>query len=295
MVEFKETSGSSKEIATSIHADYETWKKAMVAKAYDVEDEVSLDPLKIVPLIGIDETKFLQASREIGIEIAKAAIKEHIGKDYLIVQSVGALDDLIKAINLLANRVMEWYGLHHPEFKEEDMEKYVKGVLAHKRGISMGLEIDERDLNSIRDYADGIEQLIKRKKLIETYLEKLMNELAPNVKAIAGSNLGARLLARAGSLKKLSRLPASTIQVLGAEKALFKHLQKGVPPPKHGIIFQHNAISGSPKNIRGKLARTLATKISIASRIDYFSGDLNQKIVDDWNARIKEVKRNAKN
>ncbi len=291
VVEFQETHGSPKEIAENIDAEYEQWRKAMEAKAYDVEDgdERPLDPMKVVGLIGISEEAFLNASREVGIELAKQAIKKHISRDYLIVQVVGALDDTTKAINLLANRAMEWYGLHYPEFKEDDMEKYIAGLLKHKRGESMGLEIDEIDLNSIRDYADGIHELIKRKKALEGYLDKLMEAVAPNIRAIAGSNLGARLIARAGSLKGMSRLPASTIQVLGAEKALFKHLQKGVPPPKHGIIFQHNAIAGAPKKDRGRLARTLATKISIASKIDYFSGDFRQSLVDEWNERIKEV------
>ncbi|MBR9681432.1 MAG: hypothetical protein GOV00_01395 [Candidatus Altiarchaeota archaeon] len=295
VVEFQETMGNPKDVATNLDFEYKKWEEAMRAKAYDSEEDCFLDPMKITGLIGIPEEKFLQASREVGLAAAKIAIKEHIGKDYLVVQAVGALDDLTKAINLLANRAMEWYGLHYPEFKEEDMEKYISGLLKHKRGISMGLEIDDRDLNSIRDYAEGITLLIKRKKLIETYIDKLMSELSPNVKALAGANLGARLISRAGSLKRLARLPASTIQVFGAEKALFKHLQKGVPPPKHGIIFQHNAISTAPKHNRGKLARTLAAKLAIAAKIDYYSGDFRQSLVDDWNARIKEVKKNVKN
>ena len=297
VVEFKELEGTPEETAIIIDELYDVWEEHMREKAYDVETpERTLDPIKVVELIGIPEEQFLKASREVGLVFSKIRIKEAIGRDHLIAQTIGALDDLTKAINLLANRAMEWYGIHYPEYKESDMEKYIKGLLKHQRGRSMGLEISDIDLNAIRDYADGIVALMKRKDSLEAYLDRLMEEVAPNTRAIAGSNLGARLIARAGSLGEMAKLPASTIQVLGAEKALFKHLQKkGVPPPKHGIIFQHPEVSGAVKSIRGRIARSLATKISIAARVDFFSGDFRQHLVDDWNERLKEVKKDAKN
>ena len=119
-----------------------------------------------------------------------------------------------------------------------------------------------------------------------------MKEVAPNVTALVGPLLGARLLSLAGSLEELAKLPASTIQVLGAEKALFRALRTGGKPPKHGVIFQFPEIRRSPRWQRGKIARALATKLAIAARVDYFTGryigdELKKKLME----RIDEIKK----
>jgi nucleolar protein 56 len=100
-----------------------------------------------------------------------------------------------------------------------------------------------------------------------------MQEVAPNLSAVLGELLGARLIARAGGLEKLAKLPASSLQVMGAREALFKHLREGTPPPKHGFIFRHPLVSGAPKQLRGRTARMLAGKAAIAARVDYYSGE----------------------
>lgn len=118
-----------------------------------------------------------------------------------------------------------------------------------------------------------------------------MREVAPNVTELVGPTLGARLLSLAGSLEELSKMPASTIQVLGAEKALFRALKSGSRPPKHGIIFQYPAIHVSPRWQRGKIARALAAKLAIASRIDAYSGRfVGTQLVEQVNKRIEEIK-----
>jgi nucleolar protein 56 len=108
---------------------------------------------------------------------------------------------------------------------------------------------------------------------------------------VAGPEIAAKLIAHVGSLKRLAFLPSSTIQVLGAEKALFKHLKnRRIAPPKHGIIFQHAKISNSPKEVRGKIARALANKLALAARADAFSKNfIAKQLKDDFEARCKEI------
>jgi nucleolar protein 56 len=119
-----------------------------------------------------------------------------------------------------------------------------------------------------------------------------MKEIAPNLESIAGATIGARLIAKSGGLKELANLPASTIQVLGAEKALFKHLKYGTKPPKHGILFQHPLVHSAPKWQRGKIARLLANKISIAARADYFSQkDIRDILRRDIDKRVEMIKK----
>ena len=119
-----------------------------------------------------------------------------------------------------------------------------------------------------------------------------MQQVAPNMKALVGALLGARLISLAGSLKRLAFIPASTIQVLGAEKALFRALRTGAKPPKHGIIFQWDDIHGAPYWQKGKIARVLAGKLAIAARVDYFSGEyMGDNILEDLTRRINEIRR----
>jgi nucleolar protein 56 len=117
-----------------------------------------------------------------------------------------------------------------------------------------------------------------------------MEEVAPNTKALAGSLLGARLIAIAGGLSNLSRKPASTIQILGAEKALFRSLKTGTLPPKHGLIFQHTFLHDAKRWQRGKIARALAGKLAIAVRTDAFGGrDIRAALKADLDKRVAEI------
>ena len=123
----------------------------------------------------------------------------------------------------------------------------------------------------------------------EEYLEKEMNNVAPNLAIILGTGVAARMLSRTGSLKKLSSLPASTIQVLGAERALFRSLKTGAPPPKHGILFQHTLVHAAPRWQRGKIARAVAAKAVIAARVDVYGNGVNATLMEKLNLRIKEI------
>ena len=116
-----------------------------------------------------------------------------------------------------------------------------------------------------------------------------MKKIAPNLSAILGTSVGARILARAGSIKSLAIMPASTIQVLGAEKALFRSLKTGSQPPKHGLLFQHSLVHAAPRWQRGKIARAVAAKAAIAARVDFHGGGLNEVLLDKLNVRVVEI------
>ena len=130
---------------------------------------------------------------------------------------------------------------------------------------------------------------------MENYVDRTMEEMAPNVRAVAGALLGARLIAIAGSLQNLAMRPASTIQVLGAEKALFRSLKTGARPPKHGLIFQHTLLHDAKRWQRGKIARVIAGKLAIAARADAFGGRfIGERLKAEINKRLEEIREKYK-
>jgi nucleolar protein 56 len=241
-------------------------------------------------------------------------------RDLLAVQAIRATDDIDKTINLYVARLREWYSLHFPELDDlvRDHLDYARIVyeLGHRENItvdnlmklgfseekakkiaeaarkSMGADLSDFDMNYIKTLAGIILDLYKLRRTLEDYIDAIMKEVAPNITALVGPKLGARLLSIAGGLENLAKLPASTIQVLGAEKALFRALRTGGKPPKHGVIFQYPAIHKSPRWQRGKIARALAAKLAIAAKIDYFTGRfIGDKLKEDLEKRIEEIKK----
>ncbi len=265
--------------------------------------------------------EFYEKLHEIMLEYARRKLRREAQKrDLLAVQAIRAIDDIDRTINLYIARLREWYSLHFPELDElvKDHEKYAR--LVHelrdrsnftrenlrKLGISetdaekieeaakssIGAELSDFDLEHISTLAGIILDLYSLREVLEKYIDAVMKEVSPNIVALVGPKLGARLLSLAGGLEKLAKLPASTIQVLGAEKALFRALRTGGKPPKHGVIFQHPAIHRSPRWQRGKIARALAAKLAIAAKVDYFTGKfIGDKLVEEFQARVEEVKK----
>ena len=219
--------------------------------------------------------------------ITKLKLKDAVGDDMLIIQTINLIDELNKIINTMVKRLREWYGLYNPEFSEavHDHERFVKMIidkdkkellkeLKLKPEHTMGADLDKDDVKPIIKLAKEIKELYKLKEKELEYLSKMMDKVCPNMKAITGDVIGAKLLAYAGSLKRLSELPSSTVQLLGAEKALFRHLtNKKSLPPKYGILHEHPLISKSKRKDHGKVARVLSDKISIAVKVDYFKGE----------------------
>lgn len=270
--------------------------------------------------LGLSEDEYRKFTYDVSLALTRKKVRKAAEKrDLFIAQAINALDDVDKTINLFSSRIREWYGLHFPELDEilEEHEDYVKVVSLigsrekiskeplMKIGIkedlaekivsaakkSMGADITDFDIDAIRNVSNITLELFKARRRLEKYIDEAMLEVAPNVRGLVGPLLGARLISLAGGLSKLATLPASTIQVLGAEKALFRALRTGTRPPKHGVIFQYPAIHRSPRWQRGKIARALAAKLAIAARIDAFSGEYKaDELKEELEKRIEEVK-----
>ncbi|RLG07962.1 MAG: hypothetical protein DRN59_00180 [Thaumarchaeota archaeon] len=255
--------------------------------------------------------------------IVAEELKEAVARrDMMIVHAVHVLEDLDKQINMFYTRCREWYGLHFPELAEivDDLEDYMRIVaefgsrknfdeerlreiigpkkareVMERAERSVGADLSPEDEEQVKEVAREGLRLIKLRREQERYIEELMSAEAPNISATAGPILGAKLISMAGGLEKLARLPASTIQVLGAEKALFRFFRTGRGAPKHGILFQSPLVHGSPKHLRGKIARALAAIIAIAAKIDYFTReDRGAELREKLEKRLKEIREKYK-
>ncbi len=271
-----------------------------------------------------DAADFNLWTRSFTMELAKLRVKDAAEqRDLIVAQAIQTLDDLDRTVNQFMGRLREWYGVHFPELDRlmEKHETYARLVLdlgrresfalsaleradipkakaeatAEMAEISMGADISDTDLAPIRTLSRNVLELYDLRQSMEHYIDKTMEEAAPNMKSMVGALLGARLIAVAGSLRNLAMRPASTIQVLGAEKALFRSLKTGARPPKHGLIFQAALLHDAKRWQRGKIARALAGKLSIAARADAFGGRfVGDKLKADLDKRIAEIKEKYK-
>ncbi len=259
--------------------------------------------------------------REVSIVLAKSKVSAASEeKDLLIKNAIDAVDEIDKSINVLVMRLREWYSLHHPSLNRlvEDQEMFAKilsvctgksnitKVCLENTGVSdtliqqiikaltgdIGAELLDADLLVITSLAKSVNGLFQMRNELESYISSMMQSIAPNIGALAGPMIGARLISLAGSLKELARKPSSTIQVFGAEKALFRSLKTGADPPKHGIIYRIPEVNTAPFWQRGKIARSLAGKLSIAARIDAYSDrDVGDSLREQFLTRVEEIRR----
>ena len=238
------------------------------------------------------------------IQITKLDVKNSVSNDTLLIQAIKSIDELDKAINLLVKRLREWYDLYNPEFSRSvaDHESFIESILENEKiallkkiGVeiedSIGADFNRENLEPIKNLAQKIHDLyILRKRHLE-YISSLMDQYCSNLKAVCEVMIAAKLLEHAGSLKRLSEMPASTIQILGAEKALFRHMKTGAKPPRHGVIVSHPLIARATEKMHGKVARTLADKISIAAKVDYFHGKfIGSKLREELEEKFKDTK-----
>ena len=246
----------------------------------------------------------LDLYREATIELAKRAIKSSIGPDVFLGQAVRAYDDIVFTNNLLSERLHEWYSLHFPELTEVlSKEAYTEAIANHgsREAIlssmalnmdSLGADVQDEDLAPIKGLASALQRAMDSRRSMEQYVEARMKQVAPNICVLAGPIIGARLIMQAGSLTRMASMPSGTIQLLGAEKAMFRHLKKKTDPPKHGIIFQHPLVHNAPIWQRGPIARTLASKISMAARADaYTKNDISGLLKEQVERRVEEIRR----
>ncbi len=236
--------------------------------------------------------------REKALELTRVKVAESVNEDNHIMQSISAMEDLDKAANLLIRRLREWYEHYSPEFSRSigDNEAFVKLILEKDRKEqlaevkvvkTMGADFKKEDLDVMESTARTIISLYEQRHILETYIESVMKKYAPNLLILAGATIGARLLREAGSMKRLSSIQASTVQMYGAEKALFRHLKTGARPPKHGYIINHPLLVAAHHKDKGRVARALADKISIACKVDYFKGDpIGQELRDALEKRF---------
>lgn len=252
-----------------------------------------------------NNSEFNQLISKVNIAITKKEIKKAIGRDQLVMQANNAIEELDKSINILVERLREWYGLHFPEMERtiDDHKKFAKMIekfgsrkeiehpeLFYFREKSMGADFKKDDIKTVQRLASQIIELYKVRDSISDYMDELLKEVAPNLRDIAGPTLAAKLISLAGGLEKLARMPSSTIQLLGAEKALFRHLHGRGKSPKHGIIITHSFMKNAPQKRRGKIARLLAAKFSITAKMDFYSKKYKGKeMKKELEEKIREI------
>ncbi|TPX14777.1 uncharacterized protein E0L32_005172 [Thyridium curvatum] len=255
-------------------------------------------------LKGLHEGDVARAQLGMGHAYSRSKVKFNVHKnDNHIIQQIATLDALDKGINAGCMRVREWYGWHFPELIkiESDNVAYAKLVLAigdkktltdeslhdlaalvgddgdkaqaiiDAAKVSMGQDITETDVEMVKSFAKSVSKMAAYRRTLAESLEKKLGIVAPNLQTILGTAVAARLISHAGSLTNLSKYPASTLQILGAEKALFRALKTKGNTPKYGLIYQSSFIGRAGARYKGRISRYLANKCSIASRIDNFS------------------------
>lgn len=241
---------------------------------------------------------------KVQIELTKKELKKE-KKDFMVMRVIGIIDELDKSLNTFSELVREWYGLHFPEMGRHvgSNERFVEVIAKYgdKESVddkklkelaekSSGMPFSDDDISSIQDFSKTMVNLFEQKKNLTKYLEKLTKEAMPNTSAVAGPLLAARLLALAGGLDKMSKLPSSTIQLLGAEKALFRHLRGEGKSPKYGVIYGHGYVQNASKEQKGKVARLVASKITLAARIDKFSDkDRGEEMRKELEEQVKKL------
>ncbi|QSZ31416.1 hypothetical protein DSL72_000981 [Monilinia vaccinii-corymbosi] len=272
-------------------------------------------------LKGLQEGDVERAQLGLGHAYSRAKVKFSVQKnDNHIIQAIATLDHLDKAVNTFSMRVREWYGWHFPELIRivSDNHTYAKLALAigNKKNlsdeslhdiaavvnddgdiaqaiidaakVSMGQDISVNDMENVSAFANRVVKLAEYRRSLFQYLTDKMAIVAPNLAALIGEVVAARLISHAGSLTNLSKYPASTVQILGAEKALFRALKTKGNTPKYGLIYHSSFIGRAGAKNKGRISRFLANKCSIASRIDNFTETPTSKFGEALRAQVEE-------
>ena len=272
-------------------------------------------------LKGLQEGDVERAQLGLGHAYSRAKVKFSVQKnDNHIIQAIATLDHLDKAINTFSMRVREWYGWHFPELIRlvSDNHTYAKLALAigdkksltdeslhdiasivnddgevaqdiiNAARVSMGQDISAADMENVSAFANRVVKLAEYRRSLFQYLVNKMGIVAPNLASLIGEVVAARLISHAGSLTNLSKYPASTVQILGAEKALFRALKTKGNTPKYGLIYHSSFIGRAGAKNKGRISRFLANKCSIASRIDNFSQEPTRKYGEALRAQVEE-------
>jgi nucleolar protein 56 len=227
-----------------------------------------------------DEGSYYEWLHAVSLDAARSIVSEYeSADDQQLIHTVRAMDDAERTANELAERVDEWAGS-----LGFDSDGGVSGarLIANRDPSITG---EER----LVALAQRVVEIDEEHAALRNEVERTAPSVAPNLSALGGPVLAARLIALAGSLKALARMPSGTVQVLGAEEALFAHLRGEAPSPKHGIIYTHEAVRGTRPTDRGSAARALAGKLTIAARIDHYAGDRRPELEEELAARIDTI------
>mmetsp|Transcript_13930 Transcript_13930/g.18217 ORF Transcript_13930/g.18217 Transcript_13930/m.18217 type:complete len:520 (-) Transcript_13930:420-1979(-) len=268
----------------------------------------------------LDNGASTQAQLGLGHSYSRSKVKFNVKRqDNMIIQSICLLDQLDKDVNTCAMRVKEWYSWHFPELAKIVSDSFIFARLVKTIGArstltsdsleklqeitmdepmaqqildaakaSMGFEVSEIDMMNLSEFADRVVELAKFRKQLSEYLVEKMSIVAPNLGALIGETVAARLISHAGSLVNLAKCPASTIQILGAEKALFRALKTRGNTPKYGLIFHSSFIGRAKAKNKGRISRYLANKCAIACRIDSFSETPNTMYGERLRDQVEE-------
>ncbi|XP_071528645.1 nucleolar protein 56 [Panulirus ornatus] len=272
---------------------------------------------------GLTPASMKQTELGLGHSYSRGKVKFNVNRvDNMIIQSIAIVDQLDKDINTFAMRIKEWYSYHFPElarivtdnyqyalcadfikdrntFTQESVEKLEEILMDSAKAqavfdaskMTMGMDISPIDLMNIERFVKRVIGLSRYRKELAVYLKDRMSSVAPNLSVLIGEIVGARLISHAGSLTNLAKYPASTVQILGAEKALFRAIKTRSNTPKYGLIFHSSFISRAATTNKGRISRYLANKCSLASRIDCFTENLTsvfgEKLRDQVEERLK--------
>jgi len=254
---------------------------------------------------GLDSEEITEIYRNLAIYKIK---KESASEDKHLIQAINSIDEIDESISKLIERIREWYALYFPEMDViKNNETYIKLISQNKTKekiveakpdafpadiIDLEDDINPKDIEIMNNYANSIYEMQQTRKNIEEYVDFKMQEIAPNLRLLVGASLGAKLISHAGGLKRLAMYPSSTVQIMGAEKALFRHLKSGDRPPKYGLIYQHPQVRGAKWWNRGKIARMLAGMISHAVRRDVFTKTFDENVFEEFKSKAEEIEKN---
>jgi len=227
-----------------------------------------------------DTDSYYERLHEATVAAARELVREREqADDQQLIHAIRALDDCRRTHNELTERLAEWAGTR-------DRTAAVEASYVRELADSEPTDPTERRLVSLAERIVGLDREADQ---LEAYVERTAGTVAPNLTALAGPVLAARLIALAGGLGELAKLPSSTVQLLGAEDALFAHLQGGAPSPKHGVIYTHEYVRGTRPEDRGSAARAVAGKLTIAARVDRYRGEYEPEIAADLDERIERI------
>ncbi|KAF0719547.1 Aste57867_961 [Aphanomyces stellatus] len=268
----------------------------------------------------LDNGVWSKAQLGLGHSYSRAKVKFNVNRaDNMIIQAIALLDQLDKDINTFAMRVREWYSWHFPELVKIVPDNYVyarcasfiqhrtslsddsieelakltmdeekaQAIVAASR-VSMGMDMSELDMLNVNNFTSRLIGLAEYRKQLHQYLNSKMGQVAPNLAALIGDAVGARLISHAGSLTNLAKCPASTVQILGAEKALFRALKTRGNTPKYGLLFHSSFIGRAAAKNKGRISRYLANKCAIASRIDSFIDEPTTAYGEQMKEQVEE-------